>query len=165
MRLEPLDASHKLTGFSCSVAELDDWLKRHALGSQRMNSARTFVTAGDTEQVCGYFSLTMGSVAKAAAPTKLVRGLPAYPFGAVILARLAVAVEHQGTGLGAQLLAEALRMAVAAGEIVAARLVVVDALDDTAAKFYQRFGFITLPEHPLRLYRRLKDIRASFGGQ
>lgn len=165
MRLEPLDASHELAGFSCSVSELDDWLRRHALDSQRMDSARTFVAVADNGRICGYLSLTMGSVAKAAAPTQLVRGLPAYPVGAVILARLAVAVEDQGIGLGAQLLAEALRMAVAAGEIVAARLVVVDALDDAAAKFYQRFGFIGLPEHPLRLYRRLKDIRASLGGQ
>lgn len=161
MRLERLNDHHELTQFSCGAAELDDWLRRHALASQRMDSARTFVAVDRDGAVCGYFSLTMGSVAKAAAPSTLVRGLPNSPVSAVIVARLAVSATRQGSGLGAQLLAEALRLAVAAGETVAARLVIVDALDETAAKFSQRFGFVALPEHPLRLYRRIKDIRAS----
>jgi len=38
---------------------------------------------------------------------------------------------------------------------------VVDAIDDEAAKFYAHHGFIAAPGHPLRLYRRMKDIRAS----
>jgi ribosomal protein S18 acetylase RimI-like enzyme len=59
------------------------------------------------------------------------------------------------------LLAEALRKAVAAGEVAAARLIVVDAVDDRAAAFYQRYGFIRTPENPLRFYRRMKDVRAS----
>jgi ribosomal protein S18 acetylase RimI-like enzyme len=79
----------------------------------------------------------------------------------VLLARLAVDRRDQGKGSGALLLSEALRKAVAAGEAVAARLVVVDAIDDDAVRFYERFGFITAPEHPRRLYRRMKDIRSS----
>jgi GNAT superfamily N-acetyltransferase len=125
-----------------------------------MDSARTFVITRD-DRVVGYFSLTMGSVLRADAPAKLVRGLPAYPVGMVLLARLAVDRRDQGKGSGALLLSEALRKAVAAGEAVAARLVVVDAIDDDAVRFYERFGFITAPEHPRRLYRRMKDIRSS----
>jgi ribosomal protein S18 acetylase RimI-like enzyme len=59
------------------------------------------------------------------------------------------------------LLAEALRKAVAAGEAAAARLVVVDAIDDQAAHFYERHGFIQAPENKLRLYRTIKNIRTS----
>jgi predicted N-acetyltransferase YhbS len=79
----------------------------------------------------------------------------------VLLARLAVHSASQGRGLGALLLAEALRKAVIAGEAAAARLVVVDAIDEEAARFYARHGFIAVPEHPSRLYRRMKDIRMS----
>lgn len=125
-----------------------------------MDSVRTFVlTRGG--RVVGYFSLTMGSVLRHDAPAKLVRGLPAYPVGMVLLARLAVDRGQQGVGLGAMLLAEALRKAVAAGEAAAARLVVVDAIDESAVRFYECYGFIRAPEHPLRLYRRMKDLRAS----
>jgi predicted N-acetyltransferase YhbS len=160
MRLERLEAHHVLTGFSSGNDELDTWLRRHALAAQRMDSARTFVLTRD-DQVIGYFSLTMGSVSRTDAPAKLVRGLPNYPLGMVLLARLAIGQAHQRAGLGALLLAEALRKAVIAGEAAAARLVVVDAIDEPAARFYERYGFIRAPEHPLRLYRRMKDVRAS----
>jgi hypothetical protein len=38
---------------------------------------------------------------------------------------------------------------------------VADAIDNNAAGFYARHGFIPAPGHTLRLYRRMKDIRAS----
>ena len=115
----------------------------------------------ENDRVVGYFSLTMGSVRRADAPAKIVRGLPGYPVGMVLLARLAVTRQEQGKGIGALLLAEALRKAVAAGGAAAARLVVVDAVDDGAARFYERHNFVSAPGHRLRLYRRMKDIRAS----
>lgn len=164
LRLERIDAHHDLSTFQSGNDELDTWLRRHALAAQQMDSARTFVLTHN-DVVIGYFSLTMGSVLRADAPAKLVRGLPAYPVGMVLLARLAVDGREQGGGLGAQLLAEALRKAVAAGEAAAARLVVVDAADDQAQRFYKHYGFISAPEQPLRLYRRMKDIRASLEKQ
>jgi predicted N-acetyltransferase YhbS len=160
LRLERLDTHHDLSEFDSGNDELDGWLDRHALAAQQMDSARTFVLTRNA-LVVGYFSLTMGSVLRADAPAKLVRGLPAYPVGMVLLARLAVDHREQGKGMGALLLAEALRKSVAAGEAVAARLVVVDAIDDAAVRFYERFGFIAAPGHPDRLYRRMKDISAS----
>jgi GNAT superfamily N-acetyltransferase len=125
-----------------------------------MDTARTFVLCHE-EVVVGYVSLTMGSVRREEAPSSLVRGLPGYPVGMVLLARLAVDRREQGRGLGRRLLAEALRLAVRAGEAVAARLVVVDAIDEEAAAFYRRNGFVAVPEHPARLFRRMKDVRAS----
>ncbi|HEY5854520.1 MAG TPA: GNAT family N-acetyltransferase [Aldersonia sp.] len=159
-RLERLEAHHDLAQFRSSNEALDAWLRQHALAAQKMDSARTFVLVDGTG-VVGYFSLTMGAVRRADAPPALVRGLPGYPVGMVLLARLAVDAGQQGQGLGGLLLTEALRKAVAAGEAAAARLVVVDAIDETAERFYAHHGFIAVPEHPHRLYRRMKDIRAS----
>jgi len=160
LRVERLDAGHNLSAFDSGNDQLDSWLRRHALAAQRMDSARTFVVVAGTG-IVGYFSLTMGSVRRADAPAKLIRGLPAYPVGMVLLARLAVDRHYQGQGIGAALLAEALRKAVTAGEAVAARLVVVDAIDDNAGAFYRHHGFIPAPEHGFRLYRTMKDLRAS----
>jgi GNAT superfamily N-acetyltransferase len=160
LRLERLGPGHDLSDFDSGNDELDGWLRRHALTAQQVDSARTFVIIRDN-RVVGYFSLTMGSVLRADAPAKLVRGLPGYPVGTVLLARLAVHRREQGKGTGALQLSEALRKAVAAGEAAAARLVVVDAIDDDAVRFYERFGFVGAPEHPRRLYRRTKDIRSS----
>jgi GNAT superfamily N-acetyltransferase len=160
LRVERLAAHHDLSAFESGRAELDGWLRRHALAAQQMDSARTFLMVDDGV-VVGYFSLTMGAVRRADAPRRLVRGLPAYPVGMVLLARLAVDRRGQGRGSGGLLLAEALRRAVTAGEMAAARLVVVDAIDEEAVHFYERYGFIAVPDHPLRLYRSMKEIRAS----
>jgi ribosomal protein S18 acetylase RimI-like enzyme len=158
--LERLDAHHDVSIFDSGNEVLDGWLRRHAVAAQRMDSARAFV-ATRNGRVIGYFSLTMGSMLRAEAPVKLVRAMPAYPVGMVLLARLAVDQSQQGRGVGAMLLAEALRKAIAAGEVAAARLIVVDAVDEDAAAFYQRYGFVRTPENPLRLYRRMNDVRAS----
>jgi GNAT superfamily N-acetyltransferase len=110
-RLERLGAHHDLPAFASGNEELDSWLRRHAVAAQQMDSARTFLLVhrgeGAGNRVAGYFSLTMGSALRAEAPPRLVRGLPAYPVGMVLLARLAVDRSEQGKGLGALLLAEA----------------------------------------------------------
>lgn len=162
LRLERLGADHDFGGFACGVEDLDHWLRRHALAAQHMDSARSFVVVR-RQRVVGYVSLTMGSVQRADAPAALVRGMPAYPVPMVLIARLAVDRAEQGSGLGTRLLADALRMAVQASEAVAARLVVVDAVDESAARFYRRHGFTETLDHPLRLYRRMTDVRASIG--
>ena len=163
LRIERLGPGHDLSHFTSGNDDLDGWLPRHALAAQEMDSARTFVMV-QRGRVVGYFSLTMGSVRREQAPPQLVRGLPGYPVGMVLLARLAVDHREQGQGLGSLLLTEALRRALLAGDAAAARLVVVDALDERAATFYRRHGFVEAPGHPLRLYRRMKDIRASLEG-
>ena len=161
LRLERLSPTHDLSAFDSGNEILDSWLKRHALSAQAMDSARTFVTVR-TERVVGYVSLTMGSVQRADAPAKLIRRLPGYPVGMVLIARLAIDRNEQGHGLGRRLLADALRMAVVAGEAAAARLVVVDAIDERAAQFYRHHGF-TAELGESRLYLRMKDVKASAG--
>jgi len=160
LRLEQLRGDHELAGFASGSDELDTWLRRHGLVAQQMESARTFVLTRSA-RVVGYVSLTMGSVQREDAPARLVRGTPGYPVGMALIARLAIDRSEQGAGLGTRLLADALRMALAAGDAVAARLVVVDAVDERAAGFYRRHGFTATLDHPLRLYRRMKDVRAS----
>ena len=163
-RLERLRSDHDVSAFARGVEELDQWLVRHALAAQQMDSARTFVVVR-RERVVGYVSLTIGSVRRADAPARLVRGLPAYPIGVVLIAWLAIDTREQRTGLGTRLLADALRLAVIAGESAAARLVAVDAIDQSAADFYRHHGFTDTLDHPLRLYRRVKDTRASLEDQ
>jgi len=83
------------------------------------------------------------------------------PIPTILVARLAVDHRHQGRRLGSRLLAEALRRAVAASDVAAARLVVVDAVDEDAAGYYRRWGFVAVPETPLRLFRKVADIHCS----
>lgn len=151
---------HDLEGFDCGNHELNTWLQRHALASHKADLARTYL-ALDANTVAGYVSMTTGSVRPEDAPKRLARGMPRYPIGTILIARLAVDHRYQGRRLGSRLLAEALRRAIAASDAAAARLVVVDAIDDGAAAFYRRWGFVEAPDNPRRLYRKMSDVRAS----
>lgn len=162
-RLALLTAEHDVSSFDCGTDQLTSWLIRHALASQHADLARTYL-ALEGEQVLGCVSLTTGSVRRDEAPKRHVRGMPAHPIPTILIARLAVDHRHQGQQLGSRLLAEALRLAVTASDAAAARLVVVDAIDMRAAAFYRQRGFIDAPEHPLRLYRKVSDIRRSLDG-
>jgi len=93
--------------------------------------------------------------------TTLRARIPRHPIPTILIARLAVDRHEQGQQLGSRLLSEALRLAVAASDTAAARLVVVDAIDDRAAAFYRRWGFIDVPENPHRLFRKISDIRRT----
>lgn len=161
-QLALLTAEHDLSRFDSGNAELDHWLQNHALAGRRADLARTYVLL-ETTAVLGYVSLTTGSVRPQDAPRRYARGMPRYPIPTILIARLAIDRARQRQGLGSRLLAEALRLAVAASDAAAARLVVVDAIDDDAAAFYRRWGFIDVPENPRRLYRKISDIRRSIG--
>jgi GNAT superfamily N-acetyltransferase len=109
----------------------------------------------------GYHSLAAGSVNKQDATERAAKGLPNYPIGVVLLARLAVDRREHGRGLGRALLKDALLRAVSAAEIVGVRAVLVHALNDEARRFYARFDFEPSPFDPLHLMLLMKDIRAS----
>jgi predicted N-acetyltransferase YhbS len=160
LRLALLSAGHDVSSFDCGNDQLTSWLIRHALASQRADLARTYL-AMEEGQVIGYVSLTTGSVRRDDSPKRYARGMPAHPIPTILIARLAVDHRHQGRQLGSRLLAETLRLAVTASDAAAARLVVVDAIDGRAADFYRRRGFIEVPKRPLRLYRKISDIRRS----
>lgn len=141
---------------------MDRWFAEHAWVVQRQDSARTFVLIDDDDRVVGFYSLAMGSVEKAAAPTRLERGLPRHRVPMVLLARLAIDQSAQGAGLGTSLLFEALHRAALAAEHAAARLIAVDPVDDDARRFYLRWGFAPVEDDAGgRLFVRTRDVLAS----
>lgn len=163
MWLERLRRDHDRAAFSCGRPELDEWLQRVARQAQdRAETATTFVLTDDGRRVLGYFSLAAHTVLVPDVPEGLTTGLPRHlAVPSILLARLAVASSRQGGGLGTRLAASAVHHAVRAQEVVAARLLVVDAIDDEAARFYVRFGFTAWPADPPRLFARIRDLRAT----
>ena len=166
MRVERLAKTHDRSTFRSGRDDLDEWFRTAALQAQRRNrSARTTVLVDDDDAVVGFSSLATHAVAYDAAPQDLVKGVPRYDaVPAVRLARLAIAEDHQGRGLGTRLLATAVRDVLAAAEHVGIVLMTVDALDDAAAAFSERFGFVRLETTRTRpaLAARLKDLQITF---
>ena len=161
--LEPVEAlgdDHRFDSFSSGVEPLDRWLRQSARTAAAAGTGATYVLCrGD--RVVGYYALAMSSVARAVAPGRLGRGMPD-PVPVVLLARLALDCGERGTGLGGELLVDALRRCVRGGREFGARAVVVDAINEDAAAFYRHFGFHELDGH--RLWRRMSDVDRALGG-
>ena len=88
--------------------------------------------------------------------------MPKYPVPVVLLGRLAVAKSHQNKGLGSLLLTDSLQRVLQASQVMAVYAVVVDALNDRAAEFYQQFGFIPMPSQPLKLFLPIESVATLF---
>ncbi len=140
---ERLSEAHDLTQFKSGQPSLDLWLREHAAHAERMNTARTFVFVDIEQRVVGYYSLTMGRVLRGELPAPVARGAPRM-VPVILIARLAVDRRSQGSGLGAELLWDALSRGCAANALAAARAFVVDAIDERAASFYEHFGFVRI---------------------
>ena len=155
---EPLDAQHRLEGFGCGKPPLNDWLLRHARQAQGSGSAKTFVVADD-ERIAGYFSLTVGQVDTLEAPERIRKGMGQYPVPVVILARLAVSQRDQRRGIGAGMLQDAIRRTFLIAEQAGIRAMLTHPIDEEAARFDNRFGFIASPLREQQLLLLLKDAR------
>ncbi|QTR52839.1 GNAT family N-acetyltransferase [Thiothrix unzii] len=156
----PLAKHHDRKNFRCGEAALDDYLARFARQNHESGIARTFV-AVDPQQpnrIVGYYSLTVGQLAKANFPDQVVKRLPHFPIPVARLARLAVDQSLQGQGLGEDLLVDALLRCLRIAEETGIFAVVLDAKHDKAKAFYARYEFEALPDQPLVLWLPLAAL-------
>ena len=158
--IERLTKEHHRSAFSCGKPPLDRYLREQASQDAKRFIAATFVALPRTEvRVAGYYSLSSTSVDAGELPPEMVKRLPRYPkLPATLLARLAVDVGHKGRGLGEFLLMHALSRSLTQTQEVASLAVVVDAIDEEARAFYEKYEFIPFREQPLRLYLPMQSI-------
>ena len=161
-RPAPLDESFDVDEFSSGTEALDGWLRHRALKNQSSGASRAFVTcpADDRERVVGFYSLAASAVALEAAPGAVRRNMPD-PVPVVLLGRLAVDQRHQGVGLGASMLQDAVRRVAGIADTIGVRALLVHAIDESAAAFYGRFGFIPSPIETETLFLSIQAVRAS----
>lgn len=159
----PLAESHDVSRFSSGVDELDGWLRNYATHAAAMNTARTFVWAAADGVVVAYYSLAGHQVVREEMPHRLARGSPSQ-IPSVLIGKLALDRTLQGGDrkLGASLLVDALHRVLVATQQVAARLVVVDAIDEQAVGYYEHFGFLRTAPDSFRLVRKVSDVAADF---
>jgi len=165
-RLEPLGKEHDREAFTCGVESLDAYLKTQASQDMRRKANAVFVlvSEGCASLIAGYFTLCAYAVAPGSVPEAARKHLPRYPaVSATMIGRLAVSERFQGRGVGSMLLARALRKACENAAVVGSSMVVVDAVDERAAGFYQAHGFIRLPDS-MRLILPMQTITGLLAG-
>jgi GNAT superfamily N-acetyltransferase len=160
-RIEPLSSAHDRSRFVSGSAPLDRYLREQVSQDIKRRIVACFVAVDIASQnVVGFYTLTATSVALDALAPEITKRLPRYPLvPAALLGRLAVAASSQGKGLGAALLADAfLRVARVEMGVFA---MLVDAKDEAAQRFYERYGFTLLvAEHRRRVLPIATALRA-----
>lgn len=144
--IEELNGGHNRPSFVCGNPSLDTYLKRQASQDVKRSIARVYVaTKPDNESdIVGYYTLSTLSIDLSALPSDLLKKLPRHPLPAALIGRLAVSEQSQGQRIGALLLVDAIKRTIAVSLSIGIYAVVVDAIDESAAAFYQKFGFIRL---------------------
>ncbi|MEU7933191.1 GNAT family N-acetyltransferase [Micromonospora echinofusca] len=166
--VEPLSATHVVTGFDCGSRAQSVWLVEHALQAHRAGLSRVYVVRHNDDpdqRVVGYYALAAGSVAPVDASPRLRQGAGRYHQPVVILTRLGVDRGVQGAGLGRALVADALRRIGTAAEVIGVRAVLIHCETEAARDFYQRLAkFEVSPTDPMHLLLLMKDLRRALGG-
>lgn len=152
--LEPrlLHSSDPIANFDCGIESLNVWLAEQALKNQNRGDSRTYVCVDSEDNaILGYYSLASWAVKREQTGGWLARNAP-NPVSVILLGRLAVSVKAQGTGLGLDLLTHAVRNATLAANLVGARAIVAEAINQNAISFYQRHGFKSAKHRPDLLF-------------
>lgn len=148
--------------FDCGKEPLNSYLRQYALINHERGLSKTFVALPDEDsrEIAGFYSICASQVQFDDFPASIKRGLPKYPIPVMRLAQLAVSQNHQKKGLGEELLISALHQAILLSEKLGIFAVIVDALDDEAKQFYQRYEFKAFVDTPNCLFLRIKKIIA-----
>jgi GNAT superfamily N-acetyltransferase len=158
---ELLAVHHDVTEFSCGQPALDQWLKTRALANQQKGFT-VVVVVHDAGRVVGYYGLAPTAVAATMMPRSIRTGQPPDPIPCLLLGQLATDAAYAGRGIGTGLLKDALARCVAGAHLIGGRALVVHALDQQAAAFWRRRGFLPCRDDDhLTLFRSLPDIAAS----
>ncbi len=157
---EPITASHDVSGFSCGKPALDRWLKTRALSNQEKGFTAVIVVHDDN-RVVGYYGLAPTAILPSRLPRSIRTGQPPDPIPCLLLGQLAIDERWVGKGIGTGLVKHALQRCVAAASLIGGRALIVNAVDNEAASFWTRRGFIASKDDPLILFRSMPDIAAS----
>jgi len=142
-RSEPL-GNREREEFCCGVEALDRYFHRQVSQDIRRRLTACYVAlCGDSERICGFYTLSACHIALPDLPAEIIRKLPPYPvIPAVRIGRLAVDQDFRRQGLGSAMLVDAARRVIESD--IAAFALIVDAKDADAVAFYEHHGFSRL---------------------
>jgi hypothetical protein len=164
---EPISRDHNRAALDCGSPELNEYLQRYARQNHESGGAKTFVAAQAEAPavILGYYTISPASVEFARVPAALTRKLGRYEVPVFRLGRLAVDISVQRQRLGAALLFAAARRALGVAAEVGGVALAIDAKDERAAGWYERFGALRLLDDPLKLVLPLETIRDALANE
>ena len=162
-KIIPLDSSHKQKkkDFDCGEASLNEYLKVRANQDSKKNVSKCHVLVNEDNDILGYYTLSCASEKRSRLPESWQKKMPYDEAPVVLLGRLAIRNDLHGLGHGTTLLVHAFWRSYRISQEIGAMAVVVDPLDEKAAAYYERFGFIHLTDSE-RMFLPMQVIKKEF---
>lgn len=168
LRIEPLDRKqHGRAAFSSGELRVDNFLKTNAAGLQDLETTRCVVACfppeeGGESEIVGFYALNAHAIDTSTLPEPLRKKIGKYPtVPAVYLSVVGVHAAYQGKGVGSFLMASAFKRCAGIADQMGAAFIVLDALNEDAARLYRRLGFKDLPSHEPRMLIGMKAVRTA----
>ncbi len=153
IRFLELSRAHNRDNFDCGNADLNNFLRNFARQNLKKGLSRTFVAVDDKfpEEILGFYTLSLFEILAIKLPERFEKRYKGR-IPAVKLARLAVAKGKQRQQLGKHMLINAIKRVVLIAEHAGVIGMFVDATNESAIGYYQKFGFMPLPNHLSQLF-------------
>jgi len=161
---EPLNSTHKKSSFSCGKEMLDTYIQKQANQDVKRKLSVCFVISdAETNLIKGYYTLSNNSIPSAFIPDEIRRKLPRAfeSIPTTLLGRIAIDNRFQGQGIGKLILIDALKRCYEISKVVGSFAVVVDPIDQDAESFYNKYGFIQLPDSG-KMFLPMKTVSQLF---
>ena len=161
---EPLNSNHDRANFSCGKDLLDNYFWTQAKQDVKRKLSVCFVLVdNETGGISGYYTLSSNSISNNFIPDSFRKNLPKsyQSVPTILLGRLAIHKDFQGKNLGKLLLIDSLRRCCDISESLGTYAVIVDPLDKEAERFYEKYGFIKLPDSG-KMFLPMKTIKELF---
>lgn len=159
IKFERLTRGHNRKKFDCGEQSLNTYVQRYARQNAKNDLGETYVLTNNEQDILGFYTISTASLDYDAYPEN--DGLPRYAIPSALIGRLAVDQNHQGEGYGKLLLIDALKRILEISAEIGIHCITVDAKDDNAKKFYERFGFQELVDEKNHLYISIEKVRNS----
>lgn len=160
--IELLDRTkHQRDTFNCGINSLDRYIHKQASQDLKRKIATVFVlTDSPDTKVIAYYTLSAYTVEITELDHALTKNLPRYPLlPATLLSRLAVDINYRGQHFGELMLIDALKKSLTATTTVASVALITEAIDETAASFYRKYGFQEFKSNREKLYLPMRTIK------
>ena len=160
-RFETLSDSHDRKLFRCGEDALDRYFQIQVTQDIRRHLSNCFVIVESaTGVVAAYYTLSAASIPLTDIPSEEAKRLPRYPaLPAVRIGRLAVDQRFRRRGLGELMLVNAVHRTMR--DAAAAFALLVDAKDDDAVTFYEKYGFRVIAGRPRTLFLPLATAQKT----
>lgn len=128
---------------------LDNYIHKQAKQDVKRKLSACFVICDtNTGSIQGYYTLSNSSIPLETIPGNIREKLPmSYSsIPTTLLGRLAIDKTYQGRGFGKLILIDALKRCYTTSKVLGSFAVIVDPIDQDAINFYDKYGFVLLPD-------------------